>query len=558
MKYTNELNTLLLIALLKKYEIRNIIASPGATNVSFVASVQSDPFFNVYSAIDERSAAFLACGLAVSTSEPVVISCTGATASRNYIPGLTEAYFKHLPILAVTSTLDIEKIGYYVPQLIDRTKQPIETVYRSEQLQTIRSLSEKKNAEVKINRALIALKNGPVHINLETNYSYNFSVKKLPNARKIDLIDSFDKFPKMKKGKIGVFVGIHNPFSSEEEKSIDEFCRSYNAVVLCDQTSNYRGKYRVLAPLISAQSKNENTHNFDLIIHIGYVSGAYINFSAKEIWRVNKDGELRDLYGNLTKVFAFEERTFFDKYSIKGKKEDSLLISCMKDYNRLIAKIKNLPFSNIWIASDLCNKLPDYSVLHLGILNSLRSWNFFETPSTVTCFSNTGGFGIDGCLSSLIGAAFVNKDKQYYIILGDLAFFYDCNTLLNKLPGNIHIMIINNGLGMEFKNYNHRAAMFGDQANKFIAAKGHNGSKSLSLIKNFAENSGISYYSASTKKEYFDVIDLWLTNKSVLEIFTNESDESAALKVINNLETDYLKKLKKQIVYMLKLLLRRQ
>jgi 2-succinyl-5-enolpyruvyl-6-hydroxy-3-cyclohexene-1-carboxylate synthase len=35
----------------------------------------------------------------------------------------------------------------------------------------------------------------------------------------------------------------------------------------------------------------------------------------------------------------------------------------------------------------------------------LRSWNFFDTKETVTGFSNTGGFGIDGSLSTVIGAA---------------------------------------------------------------------------------------------------------------------------------------------------------
>ena len=50
-------------------------------------------------------------------------------------------------------------------------------------------------------------------------------------------------------------------------------------------------------------------------------------------------------------------------------------------------------------------KLPENSVLHLGILNSLRSWNFFEVPTSVSAYSNVGGFGIDGGVSSLIGAS---------------------------------------------------------------------------------------------------------------------------------------------------------
>ena len=45
MNYSNELNTIIIVALLKKHNIKKIIVSPGTTNVAFVISVQNDPFF---------------------------------------------------------------------------------------------------------------------------------------------------------------------------------------------------------------------------------------------------------------------------------------------------------------------------------------------------------------------------------------------------------------------------------------------------------------------------------------------------------------------------------
>ena len=109
--YTDEINTLVLVSLLKEHGIRKIIASPGTTNISFVGSVHIDPYFEVYSAVDERSAGFMACGLAEESGEPVVLTCTGATASRNYIPGLTEAFYRNLPVLAITSSVKFWGIG---------------------------------------------------------------------------------------------------------------------------------------------------------------------------------------------------------------------------------------------------------------------------------------------------------------------------------------------------------------------------------------------------------------------------------------------------------------
>lgn len=95
--YTAERNAQIVLYLLKTNNIKKVVASPGATNITLVASMQQDPWFEMYSAADERSAAYIACGLAAESGEPVVLSCTGATASRNYIPGLTEAFYVSFP-----------------------------------------------------------------------------------------------------------------------------------------------------------------------------------------------------------------------------------------------------------------------------------------------------------------------------------------------------------------------------------------------------------------------------------------------------------------------------
>ena len=62
--YSSERNIQIVIALLKANGIKKIVASPGATNFSFVGSLQQDPWFEMYSSVDERSAAYIACGLA--------------------------------------------------------------------------------------------------------------------------------------------------------------------------------------------------------------------------------------------------------------------------------------------------------------------------------------------------------------------------------------------------------------------------------------------------------------------------------------------------------------
>lgn len=548
-KYAKDKNTLILVSLLKSHGIKKVIVSPGTTNISFVLTVQNDPWFEVYSFVDERAAAFAACGLADASGEPVVLSCTGATASRNYLPGLTEAYYRKLPILAITSSLSLLKSESYTPQYIDRKNQFSDLVKLSIQAPTVFNKQEENNLISQINRAILELTHkdkGPVHINLWFNFSGKF-VDELPHIRTIKKYYINSPFPNIKGKKIGIFIGSHEPFSADEIIAIDKFCLNHNSIVLCDQTSNYRGSFRFLANLSNQQEKTLSSKTFDLIIHLGSVSGSYLPFDAKEVWRVNPDGEVRDCYGKMTAVFEMEELQFFNSFASTNNTQTELIDQCNSERAQILASLPELPFSNIWIAQQTEHLIPNGSVIHFAILNSLRAWNFFETKDNVSCFSNTGGFGIDGCLSSLLGAAYQNYEKEYFGILGDLSFFYDINSLTNKIPPNVHLLVINNGVGTEFKNYSHIASLFGESADAYIAAKGHNGYKSDSLLKTFSTNCGFIYYSASNKSEFLLVQKEWLSKHDkpvVCEVFVDDYNESKALYLTNHVFKRKFKKLK--------------
>ena len=538
--YNQEKNTQILIALLKKHNIKHIIVSPGMTNISFVASVQNDPFFKLYSAVDERSAAYMACGLAYELNTPVALSCTGATASRNYVPALTEAYYRNLPVLAITSSQPSTRIGHNIPQVTDRAHPMKDIVKFSTELSPIHTEEEEWACSVNANKALIELKKdggGPVHINLITVYNTNFTAKKLPAVKAVRRISYESKMPEIPDGKVAVFIGSHGKMSAELEKSIDDFCEVHNAVVLVDSTSNYNGKYRIFGNLVANQSGSKCTlNNIDLLIHIGMVSGSYMRLNPKRVWRVSPDGKYCDTFKKLQFIFDMSERYFFKRYSRGEKKPTSYYEAWKDEYTKMYNKIPELPFSNLWAAYTTKKQLPANSSLHLGILNSLRCWNYFESDRSIDGYSNVGGFGIDGSISSLLGASLVNPDKLYYCVLGDLAFFYDLNAVGNRHIGkNLRIMVVNNGVGFEFK---HRSAIptqagIEDQVDNYIAAAGHFGKKSKKLLKNYVEELGFTYISASTKKEFTDALPVFLNSKTddkpvFFEVFTNADSENEA------------------------------
>ena len=311
--YTAERNVQIVISLLKAHGISNIVASPGTTNITLLASMQQDPFFKMFSAADERSAAYIACGMAAETGRPVVLSCTGATASRNYLSGLTEAFYRKLPVLAITSAQHIGRIGNQMAQVIDRTVIAKDVAKISVMLPAIACAEDEWSCEVLANRAILELFHrggGPVHINLVTTYSKDFSIKELPPTRVIHRITRDDKFPELPNVKIAIFVGAHSRWSPELTKAVDNFCAARNAVVLCDHTSNYHGSYRILHPIVFAQAAERDPDvNPDLIIHIGEISGDYYFTPAPnaQVWRVSPDGDICDKFKKLSYVFEMPE-----------------------------------------------------------------------------------------------------------------------------------------------------------------------------------------------------------------------------------------------------------
>ena len=549
--YSDERNVQIIIALMKAHGIKRIIVSPGSTNTCLVASLQSDSFFEMYSCVDERSAAYMACGMAEETCEPVMLSCTGATASRNYMPALTEAYYRRLPIIAVTSSQVNDKIGHLLPQITDRRYLPNDIAFLSVQVPVVKTNDDIWNCSIQINKAFTECRRhggGPVHINLQTRYSKSFDVKTLPEVQIIKRIILRDTFPELLTGKIVVFIGSHRLFTEEETKVIDSFCASNDAVVFYEMSSGYHGKYGIKYELLTTQEYfNSPLKHIDLLIHIGEMAGSdsFLQLKPKRVWRVSPDGEIKDPFKKLEFIFEMDERFFFEYYNKESIEEpEHKLYDIYKDTIDSLSKMlekAELPFSNIWMAVNAFKQLPPESEVHTGIMNSFRAWNLLTLPNDIKTYCNVGGYGIDGCVSSLIGASLVHPNKLYFGIFGDLAFFYDMNALGNHHIGsNIRILLVNNGKGNEFHNYVQPWSQFGDEVDPYGAAAGHFGNKSPNLVKHIAEDLGFEYLTASNKEDFIGNLSRFmsasLTEKPMLfEVFTEGEDDALAYKIIRRL-----------------------
>lgn len=550
--YSNERNAQIIVALLKEHNVRHVVASPGNTNFGIVGSLQGDEFFEVYSAVDERSAAYIACGIAETLGEPVAISCTGATASRNYLPALTEAYYRKLPVIAITSFNGNYSLGQMLPQNLDRTVIQRDVALRSVQVPKVKDAEDEAYCNRVVNEALLEIRRhggGPVHINVCCDYARaGFDVKELPKERIVRRFYQGDKMPAIDpETKVAVFVGSHRPFPPEASHALSRFAETHDAVVLCDHTSNYHGHGATLSALAA-----ENTGRFsgsrafltpDLIIDLGEVSGDYVTVgflksTSAKVWRVSEDGEVRDRFGRLSAVFEMSEQAFFEHYVGNEAVQQSLREAWDKRDGEIRAGFPELPFTNRWVASRLAPSIPAGSILHMAILNSLRSWNYQPIDPSVDCFCNTGGFGIDGCLSSAVGSSIAAPDRLVFEVTGDLSFFYDMNVLGNRhVGGNLRILLINNNTGAEFHMPYSPAHVMGASVDRYVAASGHNLPRgdapgTPSLAAGWCSALGFTYLSAASKEELLESIPAFVSGESgvpvVLECFVDVNDEERA------------------------------
>lgn len=541
-KYTKVENVRMLLTLLKKHGIRHIVTSPGGTNIPIVHGLQQDSYFKCYSVVDERSAMYFAIGLQIQVGEPVATTCTSAQATRNYLPGLTEAYYKHIPILAITCSKHARYTYQECMQAPDQTSLPVDSVKRTFSLPYISNPADRVMCERMINAAILELthhRTGPVQLNVPIIDSERlaFVETELPNTRFIQRYDVEQDWNICLAGKkIMVVAGECRSYTQQERKLIQSFLQNHNAILYTNHLSNLHINEELQGNLLlSAMSQALFDEQFapDVLITIGGQTGDYpvygkINGNKTlEHWRVSPDGEVVDPYDKLTKVFQCSNTTFFKRMALVDATNDHTFYQV---WNNAIKKLKldvTLPLSNLFVAQQLHEFIPAGSTMNYAILNSLRSWLMFPISKTVNGYSPVAAFGIDGGMSMALGHAYDNKDLSFFIT-GDLAFFYDMNSLgIRGLGNNIRIILVNNNRGAEF-------AMYGNPNNidlaTYISAENHNGS-----AEGWCTANNFKYINATTKEDVFKHIPELVSpsNQSiVLEVMTKTEDEEAALKIM--------------------------
>jgi len=460
------------IQLCKAKEIKHIIISPGSRNAPLTIGFTNDSFFECFSIVDERCAAFFALGIAQQLGKPVALVCTSGSALLNYYPAVAEAFYSDFPLVVLSADRPEHLIGIGDGQTINQ-----KNVFNNHILYSANLIEgNQQQNEIEINTAINSaiVDKGPVHINMpfkEPLYELVNEISVEPqviscemNFTKInsqDLEDLLDVWNNASKKM--VLAGVNQP-NTIEQKWLDEFANDDSVIVFTETTSNlhqhgfFTSIDKIIAPLNNEDFKQLQP---DILVTFGglvvskKIKAFLRTYKPKVHWHID-ERKANDTFFSLSKHLKLNPNVFFSQFLPKTKASNSSYKSYWLSVKSLRQErhddyLKSIEFSDLKVFSTLFKAIPNDIVLQLGNSSTVRYAQLFDLNKTVDVFCNRGTSGIDGSTSTAIGCAVANH-KQTTLITGDLSFFYDSNALWNNyIPNNFKIIVINNQGGGIFR-----------------------------------------------------------------------------------------------------------
>ncbi len=502
MKYSSIPLAQTVVAQCKENGISNIVISPGSRNAPLTISFTADSFFNCYSIVDERCAAFFALGMAQNIGKPVAVVCTSGSALLNYYPAVAEAYYSEIPLVVISADRPSYKIDVgdgqtirqdnvfdrhigYNANLRQDVSHATERImrYRPEWLigKDVHKLQQEVQQynDVELSHALqIAQQNLlPVHINVpfeEPLYDFSpnaaersgssFSLKQKQEA--LDL-HSFKETWQHTKRKM-VLVGVNDP-DVVDLALLDKLAKDPSVLVLTETTSNlhhpnfFSSIDSLVAPIELSKNKDElfKALQPDVLLTLGglivskKIKAFLRQYSPQHHWHI---GEKRAndtfycLHEHMKTSVNAVLRNFYTDYKVPESDYFDVWNSVKVTYKeKKEAYLKQIPFTDFSAFKTILDTIPERCQLQLANSSTIRYAQLFEIKPSVKVFCNRGTSGIDGSTSTAIGASQYEKEPTL-LITGDLSFFYDSNALWNDyMRSDFRIILVNNQGGGIFR-----------------------------------------------------------------------------------------------------------
>lgn len=468
---------------------KDIVLSPGSRNAPLLIGADCRPFRKRV-ITDERTAAFVACGLSLVSKKPVALVCTSGTAMYDYSPAVAEAFYQQLPLIVITADRPIEWIDQDDSQTLRQTGAlsnitkgcfdiPVQNPARPEEKWYVNRIINEA-----CNLAVSGLP-GPVHINIRLDNPLSGTIPYNPdeesNLRVVEYIDNLNLPPHIYKelaqsleGKrIMVTAGFMQP-DDVLNRALIGFSKLPNVALFCETISNLHlnnDVYKIDTVLTEIENAEESVLESlkpDVVISIG---GALVSRKLKAFLRNNPPSEhwtladtspSADCFMSLTRHIEVKPEKFFKgitRFLSKNPVKTSVAnYKSLWENKRNEACISaksfienNSQWSELRAFSYMLSNLPSSFNLFVSNGTTVRYAQLFTDNIPHSSFACRGVSGIDGTTATAAGCAMAYKGPTL-LITGDMSMAYDTGVLgLESLPGNFKIVVINNQGGGIFR-----------------------------------------------------------------------------------------------------------
>lgn len=451
----------------KQRGVEKVIISPGSRSAPIINAFTSVYGNSCVSIVDERSAAYFALGVAMSTGKIAALVCTSGTAVLNYAPALAEAYYQHIPVLAITADRPHEWIDQQDNQTLRQHNIYQNYILRGYTLPKYVAFEDDLWFAHRVIHEAISVcevSKGPVHINIPlTEPLYG----DFPDASTV--VKSFtsvipgvaltlpgDVIHEWRKASRIMIVHGQDVPDPELNRVLTQLSKDKRIIIIAENISNVKASGVVFNSNLALSLNRGNSPDYpDLIVHSGgqVVSKALTGYLRRApgtpCWRIGNDHTLVDTFKLATKHFPYPAINVYQALSLisvekKHNFRDGWLSMSADAAKTAADRMSQLPFCDVQVFRLIMEAIPDNASVALGNSSIIRYAQLFQGNPNCTFFSNRGVSGIDGCLSSAAGIAYATG-KLTISILGDLGFLYDSNALWNnELPSDLRIVVINN------------------------------------------------------------------------------------------------------------------
>lgn len=517
---TDKLQCQILVETMHFHGVNHAVVSPGSRNAPLIIAL-SRSRIKTHIVVDERSAAYVALGMAQQLKAPVALVCTSGTALLNYAPAVAEAYYQKIPLIVVSADRPQEWIDQDDSQTIRQFKALDQFVKRSYDIparcddDTAVWYAERIAHDAMMEAT--SLRRAPVHINVQLAEPLNGLTTEPYKLRRIHHFPSYDgicwdDIIKLKEQLLHKRVMIIAGFMELNEplrQALNDIAAKDAAVVLTETISNMADDFTINAidRTLLAIDENDKRYYPDVVITIG---GAIVSRKIKAFlrkvkpdhWYVGLNDVTVDCFQSLTRRIEANPDTF-----IPTLFQDSLTVKSfctiwqdahtagLRRHHKYLEKIGWSDMKAYETIFDFYQQNPDNLIMHLSNGTTIRYAQLFGDRVIAPNFCNRGVSGIDGCTSTAIGAAMVNGPAV--LITGDMSFLYDISALSAITPKlQLKIIVVDNGGGGIFRFIDSTSSL--PELEKYFVVK-----RNLDVEK-VAASFGIKTYRADNADSLFE------------------------------------------------------